>query len=92
MNQKKLLDNTNANNIYKGSIDCIIKLSYQLPIKSYLKLDKFCFLMKKTVKTEGFMALYKGFWPSYLRLGPWNVIVNKFCFDYSSIIDIINIK
>ncbi|XP_011406045.2 PREDICTED: kidney mitochondrial carrier protein 1-like [Amphimedon queenslandica] len=28
----------------------------------------------QTIKTEGFMALYKGFTPSYLRLGPWNII------------------
>ncbi|XP_069749874.1 brain mitochondrial carrier protein 1 isoform X2 [Narcine bancroftii] len=25
-------------------------------------------------KTEGFFALYKGFWPNWLRLGPWNII------------------
>ncbi|XP_037678194.1 brain mitochondrial carrier protein 1 isoform X2 [Choloepus didactylus] len=23
---------------------------------------------------EGFFALYKGFWPNWLRLGPWNII------------------
>ncbi|CAH1112388.1 unnamed protein product [Psylliodes chrysocephalus] len=31
-----------------------------------------CF--KTTVKEEGFWALYKGFWPTWLRLGPWAVI------------------
>lgn len=31
-----------------------------------------CFI--KTVKNEGFMALYKGFIPSYVRLGPWNIV------------------
>ncbi|XP_007666838.1 kidney mitochondrial carrier protein 1 [Ornithorhynchus anatinus] len=25
-------------------------------------------------KNEGFWALYKGFWPNWLRLGPWNII------------------
>lgn len=30
--------------------------------------------MLKTVRNEGFFALYKGFLPSYLRLGPWNII------------------
>uniref|UniRef100_UPI00398E7872 brain mitochondrial carrier protein 1 isoform X2 n=1 Tax=Pristiophorus japonicus TaxID=55135 RepID=UPI00398E7872 len=28
----------------------------------------------QTCKTEGFLALYKGFWPNWLRLGPWNII------------------
>ncbi|KAK1882256.1 Brain mitochondrial carrier protein 1 [Dissostichus eleginoides] len=27
-----------------------------------------------TWKNEGFFALYKGFWPNWLRLGPWNII------------------
>lgn len=28
----------------------------------------------KTWRSEGFFALYKGFWPNWLRLGPWNII------------------
>uniref|UniRef100_A0ACB8FX63 Uncharacterized protein n=1 Tax=Sphaerodactylus townsendi TaxID=933632 RepID=A0ACB8FX63_9SAUR len=28
----------------------------------------------KTWKSEGFFALYKGFWPNWLRLGPWNIL------------------
>lgn len=28
----------------------------------------------QTVKTEGVFALYKGFIPNWLRLGPWNII------------------
>ncbi|NWI53953.1 KMCP1 protein, partial [Calyptomena viridis] len=28
----------------------------------------------QTCKNEGFFALYKGFWPNWLRLGPWNII------------------
>ncbi|KAJ1114618.1 hypothetical protein NDU88_002853 [Pleurodeles waltl] len=31
-----------------------------------------CFL--QTWRNEGFFALYKGFWPNWLRLGPWNII------------------
>ena len=30
----------------------------------------------QTLRTEGPLALYKGFFPSYLRLGPWNIIVS----------------
>ncbi|XP_008426688.1 brain mitochondrial carrier protein 1 isoform X1 [Poecilia reticulata] len=28
----------------------------------------------QTWSNEGFFALYKGFWPNWLRLGPWNII------------------
>ncbi|XP_045550252.1 kidney mitochondrial carrier protein 1 isoform X3 [Salmo salar] len=28
----------------------------------------------QTSRSEGFMALYKGFLPNWLRLGPWNII------------------
>jgi len=52
MTQQKLINGSSKDEIYKGSIDCLIK----------------------TVKNEGPCALYKGFLPSYLRLGPWNVI------------------
>ncbi|KAL6040018.1 hypothetical protein STEG23_015584 [Scotinomys teguina] len=31
----------------------------------------------KMWKHEGFFALYKGFWPNWLRLGPWNIIASK---------------
>lgn len=30
--------------------------------------------ISKTVKNEGVLALYKGFLPSYLRIGPWTMI------------------
>lgn len=30
----------------------------------------------QTWRNEGFFALYKGFWPNWLRLGPWNIIVS----------------
>ena len=32
-----------------------------------------CF--RKTVAHEGWGALYKGFIPNYMRLGPWNMVV-----------------
>jgi len=28
---------------------------------------------KKTIKNEGFFALYKGFLPIWMRLGPWSL-------------------
>lgn len=28
----------------------------------------------QTVRNEGFSALYKGFIPAWLRMGPWNII------------------
>lgn len=31
-----------------------------------------CFV--QTFKTEGFLALYKGFVPTWFRMGPWNII------------------
>lgn len=31
-----------------------------------------CFI--RTCRTEGFMALYKGFIPTFVRLGPWNIL------------------
>ncbi|XP_056665544.1 brain mitochondrial carrier protein 1 isoform X2 [Monodelphis domestica] len=46
----------------------------------------------KTWKTEGFFALYKGFWPNWLRLGPWNIISNMCVYVdtyiYAHILDI----
>jgi len=34
--------------------------------------------IKRTVRHEGISALYKGFLPSYLRIGPWSMIVRLF--------------
>ncbi|MBN3322959.1 UCP5 protein, partial [Atractosteus spatula] len=31
----------------------------------------------QTWRNEGFFALYKGFWPNWLRLGPWNIIASN---------------
>jgi len=28
----------------------------------------------KTVRTEGVLALYKGYMPKWLQLGPWNIM------------------
>lgn len=33
-------------------------------------------LFFQTWRSEGFLALYKGFFPNWLRLGPWNIIVS----------------
>ena len=37
----------------------------------------------QTLRTEGPLALYKGFFPSYLRLGPWNIIVSYTHIEWS---------
>ncbi|GAB6019891.1 hypothetical protein CHUAL_001426 [Chamberlinius hualienensis] len=41
----------------------------------------------QTVRQEGFLALYKGFIPTWVRLGPWNIIVSLTYFSpsYNSI-------
>ena len=31
-----------------------------------------CFAI--TVRNEGFRALYRGFVPAFMRMGPWNII------------------
>lgn len=31
----------------------------------------------KTIKSEGVLAMYKGLLPTYLRIGPWTMIVSK---------------
>ena len=36
----------------------------------------FFLLYLQTVRTEGVMAMYKGFVPTWVRLGPWNIIVS----------------
>lgn len=39
--------------------------------------QRVCFAFPlQTWRSEGFMALYKGFFPNWLRLGPWNIIVS----------------
>lgn len=35
-----------------------------------------CFI--KIIKIEGFRALFKGFWPHYVRMGPHSVLVLLF--------------
>nr|CAB3267488.1 mitochondrial uncoupling protein 3 [Phallusia mammillata] len=30
--------------------------------------------VKRTCKQEGLLSLYKGFWPTWFRIGPWSVI------------------
>lgn len=39
----------------------------------------------QTIKTEGILALYKGFIPIWVRLGPWNIIVSLvLIFDFEA--------
>ncbi|CAD1472006.1 unnamed protein product, partial [Heterotrigona itama] len=46
----------------------------ELPIYDYSK-NKFMILLgDSTFKNEGFLALYKGFVPTWFRMGPWNII------------------
>lgn len=51
------------------------RMMNQRAIVGYVDLCK-CTLdgILKMWKHEGFFALYKGFWPKWLRLGPWNII------------------
>lgn len=44
-----------------------------------------CFV--KIVKTEGFGGLYKGFWPSYLRVAPHSTLVLLFYDESKSLRD-----
>lgn len=39
-----------------------------------LQNDEIGHFLFQTVKAEGPLALYKGFIPTWLRLGPWNII------------------
>ena len=45
----------------------------------YIATFKFlpCFFFK-TLRTEGFFALYRGFIPNFVRLCPWNIVVSFF--------------
>lgn len=43
-------------------------------MKSDSKYNGVCDCLKTTLKNEGFMALYKGFLPIWLRLAPWQII------------------
>lgn len=43
------------------------------------------FVSLQTIKTEGILALYKGFIPIWVRLGPWNIIVSLvLIFDFEA--------
>uniref|UniRef100_A0A0B6Y7I0 Solute carrier family 25 member 7 n=1 Tax=Arion vulgaris TaxID=1028688 RepID=A0A0B6Y7I0_9EUPU len=48
-------------------------VSAQIPSTSSFYTSTWDCLVR-TVKTEGITALYKGFIPNWLRLGPWNII------------------
>ncbi len=70
------------------SIKGIKKLTIFFLIKKWALYQNIIF-KKKTVKTEGALALYKGFLPLYIRLAPWNIIViflNFIIFDYLTLV------
>lgn len=76
----QLQNNAISSRLYKGSIDCGIQVSTaHIEIKKKTLFSK-CFNKKKnrfnlqTVRNEGFSALYKGFIPTWFRMGPWNII------------------
>lgn len=61
--------------IYKGSIDCLIKVCIAyLIIKIIFMYILLIYDTFQTVKYEGIFALYKGFIPTFVRMGPWNII------------------
>ena len=72
MNQAVLLKNTSATagHVYTGSINCFVMVCPKIMILSNFEFSS------QTLRTEGVTALYKGFIPSYLRIGPWNIIVS----------------
>lgn len=60
--------------LYKGSIDCGIQVNEIATISMEpIMTQDFCFPFQ-TVRNEGFSALYKGFIPTWFRMGPWNII------------------
>ena len=69
MNQR-----TNNPHLYRTSLDCIIKVGGAVgQVGCTVHSSP---LHTQTLRFEGVSALYKGFVPSYLRLGPWNIIVS----------------
>lgn len=82
------LMNQRGGALYQGTVDCILQVRNThlcvwggfsgLPHSTTnLVFNPFAFL--QTWRHEGFMALYKGFFPNWLRLGPWNIIVSFKC-------------
>lgn len=72
--------------LYQGTLDCILQvrntpvaLGVLLSPPSTLHSAFNVFVFLQTWRHEGFMALYKGFFPNWLRLGPWNIIVSFNC-------------
>jgi hypothetical protein len=54
--------------MFKGSQICLICVC-SISEKQLYEVNQF-----QTVKNEGLMALYKGFIPTWVRMGPWNII------------------
>jgi solute carrier family 25 protein 34/35 len=48
--------------------------------------------LMKSVRAEGFMVLFKGFWPHYLRLGPHSILLLVFMERVRGLISGITIK
>ncbi|KAG8523414.1 Brain mitochondrial carrier protein 1 [Galemys pyrenaicus] len=75
MNQRAIVGHVD---LYQGTVDGILKMTSKIKLsdvkrKGNLPDLNYIFQMWKH---EGFFALYKGFWPNWLRLGPWNIIVS----------------
>lgn len=65
--------------------DVILTRLYNQPLDDHGKgkyYKGFFDCLMKVVKIEGFQALYKGFWPNYLRVAPHSTFVLLF-YDYS---------
>lgn len=80
MNQRKLKQNdTSEAQIYKNSLDCIMMVrNHDHLVNFYFKGLFFILLLFQTLRTEGFLALYRGFIPNFVRLCPWNIVVSLF--------------
>ena len=81
MNQK--VKNGNAKvHVYRNSLDCLLIVSSHTRSLTHASTHARMHAHThtwQTVKTEGPTALYRGFLPAYLRLGPWNIIVSSHC-------------
>lgn len=85
MNQSVLRQGTSPTHIYSSSLDCLVSVSGLIAATTHTTplalLAWNCFVCShhpmQTLRTEGVSALYRGFFPAYLRIGPWNIIVSS---------------
>lgn len=68
MNQKRVLVASINNN------GCAVTAAAAPPAAASKLYEGTIHCALQTIRTEGFMALYKGFIPAWLRMGPWNII------------------